>query len=241
MDQEKLAELVKLIMADKRIMELIVNKAEENCDLTLIETKDRYDTLPLQWRENVYCQELRDGGSGFLSFDSANDKEWKKIRVYQPSLNAVAKLAVGIADETIPMLVQNRLAQGADHIELLRLCSVAEIKSEPYKKLFLGYLEKIRSYGIKVEEDGVQTGENRVQAGGDRVQTGESGCNSSGNPWTGAGNTLDWQYRALTERDLLDVEKGTVVTVGRKCIVTSLAVDQARRKSIQICREGEVK
>ena len=54
-------------------------------------------------------------------------------------------------------------------------------------------------------------------------------------------DSITWQYKALTERDLLDIEKGSAVTVGRKCIVTSLAVDMARRKSIQICREGEVR
>ncbi|HVI39935.1 MAG TPA: hypothetical protein VM577_04675 [Anaerovoracaceae bacterium] len=230
MEQENLAALVKLIMADKRIMDLIRNETGECCDLTLIETKDTFDTLPFKWRENVYCQELRDGGDGFLSYDKVSQREWKQIRVYQPSLNVIAKLALGIADELILKLVQEKLMEGADNIELVRLCNLSKVKADSYKKLFLGYIEKIKSYGIKINDDGFSAVEGDFPTA---VKT-RTSCTEK----TGTGS---WQYKALTERDLLDVEKGTVLTVGKKCIITSLAVDMARRKSIQICREGEVK
>jgi len=216
MEPDKLAALVKLIMADKRIMDLIKNGTcdgtSQGCDLTLIETKDIFETLPFEWRGNVYCPERPDGGDGFLSKEAAAQGEWKKIRVYQPSLNAIAKLALGIADEPLLKIVQQKLMEGAENIELLRLCNLSKIKSDSYRKLFLGYIEKIKSFGIKVSDDGIQAA---VDPG-------------------------IWHYKALTERDLLDIEKGTILTVGRKCIVTSLAVDMARRKSIQIFREGEV-
>lgn len=215
MEQDKLEALVKIIMADKRIMELIKNVScdgtSHGCDLTLIETKDLFETLPFEWRGNVYCQERPDGGDGFISNEAAAQREWKKIRVYQPSLNAIAKLALGIADEPLLKIIQQKLIEGGENIELLRLCNLSKIKADSYKKLFLGYLEKIKSFGIMINENGI------TEAPG------------------------IWQYKALTERDLLDIEKGTILTVGRKCIVTSLAVDAARRKSIQICREGEVK
>lgn len=217
MEQDKLAALVKLIMADKRIMELIKNgscdEMSQGCDLTLIETKDIFETLPFEWRGNVCCQELSDGGDGFLSYEAAAKREWSKIRVYQPSLNAIAKLALGIADEPLLKIVQQKLMEGGENIEIRRLSNLSKIKADSYKKLFLGYIEKIKSFGIKISDDGVQA---VVDAG-------------------------IWQYKALTERDLLDVEKGSIITVGKKCIVTSLAVDIARKKSIQICREGEVK
>ena len=219
MEQDKLAALVKLIMADKRIMELIkngsCNEMSQGCDLTLIETKDIFETLPFEWRGDVYCQELPDGGDGFLSYEAAAKREWSKIRVYQPSLNAIAKLALGIADEPFLKIVQLKLMEGGENIEILRLSNLSKIKADSYKKLFLGYIEKIKSFGIKISDDGVQAVAN-VDAG-------------------------IWQYKALTERDLLDVEKGSIITVGKKCIVTSLAVDMARKKSIQVCREGEVK
>jgi hypothetical protein len=230
MEQDNLAALVKLIMADKRIMDLIKNGTGECCDLTLIETKDIFETLPFEWRGSVYCQERPDGGDGLLSYDAAAQGEWKTVRVYQPSLNVIAKLALGIADEPLLKIVQQKLMEGAENIELLRLCNLSRIKADSYKKLFLGYIDKIKSYGVKVNDDGF------TAAPGDfptAVKT-RKAC-------TEKADAGIWQYKALTERDLLDVEKGTVITVGRKCIVTSLAVDMARRKSIQICREGEVK
>lgn len=217
MEQDNLAALVKLIMADKRIMDLIKNGScdgtSQVCDLTLIETNDIFETLPFEWRGNVYCQERPEGGDGFLSYDASAQSEWSQIRVYQPSLNTIAKLALGIADEPLLKIVQQKLMEGGENIEIRPLCNLSKIKADSYKKLFLGYIEKIKSYGIKINEDGF------AAAAGDFL----------------------WQYKALTERDLLDIEKGTVLTVGKKCIVTSLAVDMARRKSIQICREGEVK
>ncbi len=222
MEQDNLAALVKLIMADKRIMDLIkidlikngsCDETSQGCDLTLIETNDIFETLPFEWRGNVYCQERPDGGDGFLNHDAATQRDWNRIRVCQPSLNAIAKLALGIADEPLLKILQQKLMEGGEKIELVRLCNLSKIKADPYKKLFLGYIEKVKSYGIKINEDGLTV------AAGDFI----------------------WQYKALTERDLLDIEKGTVLTVGKKCIVTSLAVDMARRKSIQICREGEVK
>lgn len=234
MEQEKLAALVKLIMADKRIMDLIKNGScdgtSQGCDLTLIETKDIFETLPFEWRGNVYCQERPDGGDGILSYEATVQREWNQIRVYQPSLNAIAKLALGIADEPLLAIVQQKLMEGGENIELLRLCNLSKIKSDSYKKLFLGYIEKIKSYGIKISDDGI------TAAPGDfptAVKTRKANAEKAA--------TGIWQYKALTERDLLDIEKGTSLTVGKKCIVTSLAVDMARRKSIQICREGEVK
>jgi hypothetical protein len=234
MEQDNLAALVKLIMADPRIRELIRNGAG-GCDdlaacrdLTLIETEDLYQALPFEWRGSVFCQELPDGGEGFLSSGAALKGEWNKTRIYQPSLNLIAKLALGIADEPLPLIVQRMITAGICNIELLRLCNVAGIKAEPYKRLFLGYIDKIKSYGIEAGDDGAGT------AAGDfptAVKT-RAACDETS-------KTVAWQYRALTERDLLDVEKGSVVNIGRKCIVTSLAVDMAKRKAIQICREGE--
>lgn len=216
MEQDKLAALVKMIMADPRIMALIQNEGKKtDCrDLTLIETKDIFETLPLEQRANVCCQELPGGGDGLLSLDSAAQGEWNRIRIYQPSLNVIAKLALGIADEPLLKVIQQKLMEGAVNIEILRLCNLSKIRQDSYKKLFLGYIDKIRSFGITVSDDGVQAAE---------------------------GAPVTWQHKALTERDLLDIGKGSVVNVGRKCIVTSLAVDAARKKSIQICREGEVR
>jgi len=234
MEQDKLAALVKLIMADKRIMDLIKNGSyggtSQGCDLTLIETKGIFEILPFEWRGNVYCQERPDGGDGFLSNETAAQREWNKIRIYQPSLNAIAKLALGIADEPLLKIVQQKLMEGGENIELLRLCNLSKIKADSYKKLFLGYIEKIKSFGIKINDDGITVAEGDFPTA---VKTRKAGAEKA--------DAGIWQYKALTERDLLDIEKGTSLTVGRKCIVTSLAVDMARRKSIQICREGEVK
>jgi hypothetical protein len=234
MEQDTLAALVKLIMADKRIMDLIktgsYDGTSQGCDLTLIETNDLFETLPFEWRGNVCCQERPDGGDGFLSLDAAVQREWNRIRVYQPSLNAIAKLALGIADEPLLKILQQKLMEGGEKIELLRLCNLSKIKADPYKNRFLGYIEKVKSYGIKINEDGFTAAEGDFPTA---VKT-RKACSEK----IDAGI---YQYKALTERDLLDIEKGTVLTVGKKCIVTSLAVDMARRKSIQICREGEVK
>lgn len=233
MEQDKLAALVKMIMADKRIMDLIKNVScdgtSQGCDLTLIETKDIFETLPFEWRGNVYCQERPDGGDGFISKEAAAQREWNKIRVYQPSLNAIAKLALGIADEPLLKIVQQKIMEGAGNIELLRLCNLSKIKADSYKKLFLGYIEKIKSFGIMINENGITAVEGDFPTA---VKTRKADTENA--------DAGIWQYKALTERDLLDIEKGTILTVGRKCIVTSLAVDAARRKSIQICREGEV-
>ncbi|HWQ78126.1 MAG TPA: hypothetical protein VN381_04880 [Anaerovoracaceae bacterium] len=228
MEQVNLAALVTLIMADKRIQDLIRNGTNGCHDLTLIETEDIFDTLPFEWRENVYCQEQPIDKERFLSFDAAVRGEWNTVRIYQPSLNVVAKLALGVADEPLLFIVQQMITEGAENIELLRLCNLSRIKAESYKKLFLGYIDKIKSYGIKVSDDGVNTAEGDFPTA---VKTRKA--------YEEKTNAVAWQYRALTERDLLDMEKGSVVTVGRRCIVTSLAVDAARRKEIQICREGE--
>jgi len=223
MDQEKFAALIKLIMADPRIMELIRSGAGETgdcCDLTLIETGDMLEHLPLEWRGHVYCQE-RDGSEGLLSYEKAVKPEWKQIRIYQPSLNFIAKLAQGIADEPILKIVQEKLVDGAENIQLVRLSSLSRIKADSYKKLFLGYTEKIRSFGIRMDDEGF------------------SSAKAEGAVCVNKADSMVWQFKALTEKDLLDVEKGTVLTVGKKCIITSLAVDMAKRKSIRICREGE--
>jgi hypothetical protein len=131
---------------------------------------------------------------------------------------------------------------GGENVEVLKVLDEIEEQLENSTRIpmtgkaiigtemFLDYIDKIRSYGIKVSDDGVQAAESDFPTA---VKT-RKACPEMA-------NTVIWQYKALTERDLLDIEKGSIVNVGRKCIVTSLAVDAARRKSIQICREGEGK
>lgn len=223
MEQEKLASLVKLILADPRIMSFIKKDMDESGDLTLIETKDIYDSLPLEWGGNVYCQELCHGDHSLLSYETVTQKEWKQVRVYQPSLNFIAKLALGMADEPILKLVQEMLMEGSDNISLVRLCNLSKIKRNSYQKLFLGYLEKIKDFGMKIEDSGFE-----IASDSSAVCTTKSEINL-------------WQKKALTEKDLLGMENGITLTVNKKCIITSLATDMGRRKSIQICREGELR
>ena len=221
--------------------------------LNAAETSAAMNQLPPMWNENRYCQESPDGCSGghnTLSSEQAAAGSWDLIRVYQPSLSFIAKLATGVADEPLLKLIQQKLAAGSCRIELAELSNIEAIGSAPYRKLFEGYLATLRSFGVSVEEK-VQT-----VKGFSSVQQPAGVSVQSGTPQEIAvsGRRLDkttvlasapapalglWPYKALTERDLLDIEKGTVLTIGRKCIVTSLAVDMARRKSIGICREGE--
>lgn len=230
MEQEKLAALVKMIMADPRIMALIGGSTAESGVLTLIETMERYESLPVEWKGNVFCQEQPEGGSGTICFEAAGKGSWKQVRIYQPSLNFIAKAASGIADEPVLVLLQDLIVAGPGTLELCDLCSVAGIKPEPYKKLFLRHLDTIRSFGIRICEGAASAAARELPA----ATAGQNTCSEPA-------GTILWQWKALTEKDLLDIEKGSVLSVGRKCIVTSLAVDMAKRKSIQICREGEVK
>ena len=149
MEQDKLAALVKLIMADPRIMALLKDETGGSCDLTLIENKDIFETLPFEWRENVFCQELPGGGSGFISCDSAEKGEWNRIRVYQPSLNVVAKLALGIADEPLLRVVQQKLMEGAENLELLRLSNLSKIKADSIKSSSSAILTRSRATGSR--------------------------------------------------------------------------------------------
>ena len=241
MDQEKITALVKLILSDPRLMELVSEPGKRDGSLTMIETRTGYDSLPFPWRCNVFCQELLEGGDGFLSCKQAAGEQWNQIRVYQPSLNFIAKLATGVADEPILELLQSRIAEGAGGIELVRLCCLSKIKAGSYRSLFEGHLNSLRSFGIQVDtginascgkqsDIGINTSlSNQPDTGGRKPGT---NCPESD-------GSILWQYKALTEKDLLDVEKGTILKVGQKCIVTSLAADMAKRKSIQICREGE--
>lgn len=212
MEQEIIAALVKLIMTDPRFLELMKGEPQkEKEDLILIEKKETYDKLPQDCKAAVYCQEFCQGNHGFLSYEEAVNGKWKNLKLYNPSFNFIAKLALGLADEPILKLFQNQLLEGKGNLELIHVSNLSEIKSVSYRNLFLAYLETIKSFGIKV---------------------------------SGAADFRDtrlWEKRALTEKDLLNMEPGIVITVDSKCIVTSLAADLAGRKGIQICRKGEIR
>lgn len=238
MEQEKLAALIQKVLTDPRILALLRNSigdggsagiSKSGADpsvLNAAETRNALDQMPPLWNGSRYCQELPDGSHGSsdtLSSEWAAERCWDVIRVYQPSLNFIAKLATGVADEPLLRLIQQRLAAGGCRIELTELSNVENIGSASYRKLFEGHLVTLRSFGILV-----QSGSSQAMT----VTGTKTGLTVSPVPGL-------WTYKALTERDLLDIEKGTVLTIGRKCIVTSLAADMARRKSIRICREGE--
>ncbi|MDF3000949.1 MAG: Flavoprotein [Bacillota bacterium] len=253
MEQEKLTALIQKILTDPRILELLQNSigdggsvgisksAMEHSVLNAAETRAALDQVPPMWNGSRYCQEFPDGCPGChdaLSLEKAAAGSWNLIRVYKPSLNFIAKLATGVADEPLLGLIQQKLAAENCRIELTELSSIETIESAPYRKLFEGHLTTLRSFGISVQSRSSQM----VTAASAPMINGVVAPTST-QPGTKPGLTASapalWTYRALTERDLLDVEKGTVLTIGRKCIVTSLAADMARRKSIRICREGE--
>jgi hypothetical protein len=254
MDQEKLAELIRMVLSDRRIQELIRSSLELDgaaCqagkvrrELVLLEARSDFENLLPEakadldgmlpaWKTYVCCQDLPEGGGAFISLDQAVKEEWEKIRIYRPSLNLIAKLAAGIADEPVLKLIQEKLVEGSKDVELVCFDQIQRIKAEAYRKLFLGHIERIKSFGIKVVEScGSDTDGGFAGTGLGKTASAQSGELKQGPAW------INWQYKALTERDLLDVEKGAALKIGRKCIVTSLAADMARRKSIRICREG---
>ena len=246
MDQEKLTELIGMVLSDRRIRDLIRSSLAADgatCqagkvrrELVLLEARSDFDNLLPAWKTYVCCQDAPEGGEAFMSFYQAAKEEWEKIRIYRPSLNLIAKLAAGIADEPILKLIQEKLVEGCEIMELVCLDRIQEIKAPAYRKLFLGYIERIKSFGIRNDER-CSFDTNRESAGVGSINTvsAELCALEPGPAW------INWQYKALTERDLLDIEKGAALKIGRKCIITSLAADMARRKSIQICREGEEK
>lgn len=263
MEQEKLEALIQKILTDPRILELLRNSLEgsagickadaESSVLNAAETREALDQIPPVWIGKRYCQEFPGGEASChdtLSSEQAAAGSWDLIRVFQPSLSFIAKLATGVADEPLLKLIQQKLAAGSCRIELAELSNIESIGSAPYRRLFEGYLATLRSFGVSVEEK-VQTvkGFSSVQQpAGVSVQSGTPQEIAVSGRRLGKTTVLAsapapalglWPYKALTERDLLDIEKGTVLTIGRKCIVTSLAEDMARRKSIGICREGE--
>lgn len=254
MEQEKLTALIYKILTDPRIQELLSSGMATDDGpgssgsttvpyiLNVAETKAALVQVPPVWNGSRYCQESPDGCTGghdALSLEKAAAGSWDLIRVHQPSLNFIAKLATGVADEPLLKLIQQKLAAGSCQIELTELYCVEAIESAPYRKLFENHLVTLRSFGISVQSRSSQM----VTVASVPMMNGVVAPTAM-QPGTKLGLTSSpapvlWTYKALTERDLLDIEKGIVLIIGRKCIVTSLAADMARRKSIRICREGE--
>lgn len=218
--------LVETIMKDERFVALMQNTHAEQPVLSskklyLIEDPNDISLVPGFPGQPVFCQAHRDGEQGYLDFRQIENAGFEHFILVNPSYNLICKLATGIADEPIARILQSRMALMDGQLSIQALHRVEAIKNPVFGQYIHKQLSVLQSFGFLVSK-----------------MTMALTMEKQGTATISSGN-LFWSKRALTEKDIFGIEKNGAITVTAKCIVTSLAVDMARRRGIKIFREGE--
>lgn len=226
--------LVETIMKDERFVALLQNTKSAQAvsgdkTLYLIEESTDCSLIPGFPAQSVFCQEHQEGAQGYLSCQQIDVAGFSQLVLVNPSYNLICKLAMGIADEPIAMILQKRMAMMDGQLSISSMKHVEEIRNPVFGQYIQKQLGVMQSFGFHVGKTAMKapTGMPPVVP----MLKQEPPIQPEGN--------LLWSKRALTEKDMLGIEKNGAITVAAKCIVTSLASDMARRRGIKIYREGE--
>ena len=220
--------LVEAIMKDERFLSLIQNMGQPGFvsgkkTVYLIEKSKDTSLVSGFPSQPTFCQEFLHGDENYLSENQMMEGKFQHFVLVNPSINLICKLAQGIADEPIAAFLQQRMVHMDGVLSIESMLAVKDIKNPAVGQHVEKQLTILKSYGFSMGEDLSSCPQMDVKQA--KI------FDSPG--------TLVWSKRALTEKDMLGIEKNGMITVPPKCIVTSLASDMARRRGIKIYREGE--
>jgi hypothetical protein len=218
--------LVETIMNDERFVSLLQNmqtvQPVSGCKtLYLIEKSADCSLVSGFPGQPVFCQEQADSAQGYIDYQQVEKSGFEQLILLNPSFNLICKLAMGIADEPIAMILQKRMAKMDGQLTITSLKNVEEIKNPVFGQFIRKQLDVLQNFGFQIS-----------------MSTTAMPISKQETPSMPSGN-LRWYKKALTEKDMFGIEKNGIITVDEKCIVTSLATDMARRRGIKINREGD--
>lgn len=217
--------LVEAILKDERFVDLMRSTSGERLipndnTLYLIEKPVDAAYIPNGSNQTIFCQQQAAVKAEFVEFDRIEGSAFEQVILVNPSFNLICKLALGIADEPIASFLQRRMASSEGKLRIVSLKNVEDIKNAAFGQHIRKQLNVLQSFGFQIEQGPFSNHPSQAQH-------------------AAAAGSLLWSKRALTEKDMLGIEKNGSITVGPKCIVTSLAADMARRRGIKIYREGD--
>ena len=181
----------------------------------------------------------------------------KYDRVFVPGCptGTLVKMALGICDTHITYAVHRAFAEGTPVVIVADPC-LTENASPAYRDLFNGYIDKLRSFGAVVHNNitelcphcptGLCAGNSDNRGTADLAQEKMGVCPivepaAVGLLLTGTqDNAVKITSRFISERDILNLPRGSVIMIQKNAILSPLAKERMQDRNIDVLREGEV-
>ncbi len=175
------------------------------------------------------CKPDLPAGMAWVTCQEALGRGWQRMALPTCSANTLAKIALGLRDTPLCVIAAEGISKGIPLELYTDDLGFTGQTPAPYRQLYEGYLNQVRSYGVIVRDNL----RDQTAAGGASI----TACKPAGA--TCESKIIGWNSRLLTERDVLAFPTGCAVKLGQSTIMTPLAKDMLKRRQVEIRREGD--
>lgn len=246
MNEDLIAQIIRKVMEDPRVQELLgggmIASPKPEMLILLNYTHDLLELLQKAralWGEMyslkilatdavMKCRlELPAGMSWITCQMAMQHKNWQSMVLPTCSANTLAKIALGLRDTPISIMAAEGISSGIP-VELYTGClGFTEKMPAPYRALYESYLDQVRNYGVAIRE--TLGGQNTPG----RLATGKTESNNERR------EKINWNKGLLTEKDVIEFPTDCTIVVTKQVIVTPLARDTLKRRRVEIFRNME--
>ncbi|OLN25762.1 flavoprotein [Desulfosporosinus metallidurans] len=149
--------------------------------------------------------------------DALTKTDWQKIIVPACSANTLAKAALGLRDNPLSELIGRGITQGQPIELVTEYLGFTAQTPKAYLELYEGYLQKIKSYGVKVY---TRIGDEKTAA--EPTQ-----------------DVIRFEKKFLGDKDAYGFPEASRVFVKRLTVISPLARDTLKIRRIELCTDME--
>lgn len=182
--------------------------------------------------------------------EAISQSNWQRILIPACSANTLAKLALGIRDNSLCEIAGRAIAVGIPIELTVDYLGFTPLTPPAYRQCYAGYAEILRQYGVMIKDPHNHLGilpANVNLPKADVCDVIKPQCQpvtqapvcAPVSDYTKAA-VICWEGKLLTEQDAVSLPEESVIKVARKAIISPLAKDKLRQRNIEVVREMEV-
>ena len=225
----------------ERVLTAVKNRFAAECTLNILASESVLKVKP----------ELPEGMCWVTPLDTLTKRDWQRLIIPACSLNTLAKAALGLRDNSISEMIGWGLTQGKP-IELVTEYLELTAQTPPmYLELYEGYIQKLKSYGIKVwatledecskdDESSMlkEQGRGSVPSVEERLVTASFDQSSMAieqeREGTPSREEIRYEKKYLANKDAYGFPEESIVIVKRLTIISPLARDTLKMRGIEL-------
>ncbi|HBV88916.1 MAG TPA: flavoprotein [Desulfosporosinus sp.] len=204
-----------------RVLNSVKNRYGANYTLNVLPSDQVYMAKPI----------LPEGMTWITTEDALTKREWDKIILPACSPNIIAKAALGIRDNPMSEIIGRGISEGKPLELVIEYLGLTAKTPQAYRELYEGYLQKLKTYGVRVYESLDQQEQTSITYEHKQSAPYVENASLRGEIYFEKKFLGDKQAYGFPEDSKIHVKQGTVIS--------PLARDTLKLRRIEVCVEKE--